>query len=185
MKQIFTVLAALSVLSLAGISSAADGVKLASVDLGKIAQESKAGSEAKKELEKLKDKLGQNLKKKEAELDKLRSSLEGKGKKLTDSERSAKAKEFEKKIEAYRETAQNAQKELQAKGDEYGNKIMDALEKLIKDYAEKNGYALVIRKSDLLYNDEKNKVSDITGDIMKLFDAPPAPSAPTETAPAK
>ena len=177
MKRLFTSLAACAVLSLAGTAFAAEGIKLASVDLGMIAQESRAGSEAKKDLEKLKETLGKNLKKKEAELDKIKSALEGQGKQLTDKERSAKVKEFEKKIEAYRETAQKAQKELQTKGDEYGNKIMEAVEKLVKEYALKNNYALVIRKGDLLYNDEKNQVTDITADILKLYDTPPQDAA--------
>ena len=173
MKRLFTSLAAIAVISLAGTAFSADGTKLAAVDLGRVAQESKAGTEARKELDALKEKLGKNLLKKQAELDKLRAALDGKGKRLTDSERSAKAKEFEKKIETYRETAQNSQKELEDKGDEFIKKLMDNLEKLVKNYAEKNSYSLVIRKGDLLYNDNKNKITDITDDILKLFDALP------------
>jgi outer membrane protein len=170
MKRLFRALAALAVLSLAGTAFSADGIKLASVDFRKIALESRAGAEANKALANLTEKLGKNLKTKEAELDKIRAALEGKGKKLTDKERSAKSKEFEKKLESYRETAQNAQKELQAKGDEFGNKITEDVEKIIKEYAQKNGYALIIRKGDLLYSDGKNQVTDITDDILKLFD---------------
>ena len=173
MKRLITSLAACAVLSFAGTAYPAEGIKLASVDLGLIAQESKAGIEAKNNLEKLKETLGKNLKKKEAELDKIKSVLEGQGKQLSEKDRSAKAKEFEKKIEVYRETAQKAQKELQAKGDEYGGKIMTAVEKLINEYALKNNYALVIKKGDLLYNNEKNQVTDITADILKLYDNPP------------
>jgi Skp family chaperone for outer membrane proteins len=177
MKRLFTALTAYAILSFTGSAFPAEGIKFASVDVGMIAQESKAGAEAKKDLEKLKETLGKTLKKKEAELDKIRSALEGQGKQLTDKERSAKAKEFQKKIEAYRETAQKAQKELLDKGDEYSNKIMGAVELLVKEYALKNNYALVIKKGDLLFNDEKNQVTDITADILKLYDNTPQDAA--------
>lgn len=173
MKRLFTSLAAVAIISLAGAACAADGIKLASIDLGKVAQESKAGLEAKKDLEALKESLGKKIKQKEAELDKLKAALDGKGKKLTDKERSAKAKEFEKKIEAYREYIQNSQKELLEKGDKYLSRISDAIEKLVKEYALKNSYSLVIRKGGILYNDEKNKTTDISDDILKLYDAAP------------
>lgn len=178
MKHLFTSLAALAVLGIASAAFAAEGTKLASVDLRKIGQESKAGVEANKALEKLTENLGKNLKKKEAELDKLRATLEGKGKNLTDKERSAKAKEFEKKIGVYRETAQNAQKELQEKGEEIGKKIMADVEKIVKEYAKKNSYSLVLRKGDLIYDDGKNPVTDITEEILKIFDTPPPVESP-------
>jgi Skp family chaperone for outer membrane proteins len=53
---------------------------------------------------------------------------------------------------------------------------MDRIEMIVKDFALKNGYALVVRKSDVVYIDEK---SDVTAQILKLVDAPP------EEAPAK
>jgi outer membrane protein len=178
MKQLFTSLVALAVLAIAGAAFAAEGTKLATVDLRKIGQDSKAGAEANKALENLTEKLGKNLKKKEAELDKLRSALEGKGKKLSESERSAKVKEFEKKIGAYREAAGNAQKELQDKGEEFAKKLMADMEKVVREYAQKNSYALVIRKADVLYNDGKTPVTDITEEILKIFDTPPPEAAP-------
>ena len=53
----------LLVLSVATAATAADGLKVATVDLGKIAQESKSGAEAKKTLENIAEKLGKGLKK--------------------------------------------------------------------------------------------------------------------------
>ena len=170
MKRLFTFLAASAVLSFAGTAFPAEGTKLASIDVNYVAQESKAGAEAAKELEKLKETLGENLKKKESELNKIKSSLEGQGAQLSEKKRSAKTKEFQKKIEAYREAAQSAQKELLNKGDEYSSKIKGAIEKLVKEYSLKNNYSMVIVKGGFLYNDDKTPVTDITADILKLYD---------------
>jgi outer membrane protein len=178
MKRLLPPLVALVALSVAGAVFAADGIKLASVDLRKIAQESKAGAEAAKELSKVADKLEKGMKQKEAELDKIKDALEGKGKKLTAKEKTAKEKELRKKLEAYREMAKDAQHELQTKEDEYGNKLMEKLDKIIKEFAPKNGFALVIRKGDLIYTDGKNEMTDITADILKLLNGPPQEEAP-------
>ncbi len=172
-------------LSLAGTAFAADGIKLASIDLTKIAQESRAGGEARKTLEAMTEKLGKGLKKKEAELDKLKAALEGQGKQLSAKERVAKGKEFQKKIEAYRQAAQSAQKELQAKEQEYLGKLITDVEKTVKEYAPKNGYALVIRKGDVIYDDGKTQITDVTDDILKVLDKAPAETAPKQDAPKK
>ena len=178
MKRLLTPLVALIALSFAGAAFAADGIKLASVDLRKIALESKTGAEASKELSKIADELEKSLKMKEAALDKLKDTLEGKGKKLTAKEKTAKEKEFKKKLDAYRETAKDAQRDLQAKEDEFGNKVMNEIDRIIKEFAPKNGYSIVIRKSDIIYTDGKFETTDITADILKILDAPSQEAAP-------
>ena len=177
MKHLFTSLAALVVLFLTGTAFSAEGGKLASVDLRKIAIESKVGAQATEDLKKQKEQLEGKLKAKESELKKLLDSLEGKGKKLSDKEKSAKQKQAQKKYEGLQEYAQNAQKELLAKEDEYTSKILSGVEKVIKDYAVKNGYSLFIRKGDMVYTDGKYEVKDVTEDILKLYDSTPQEEA--------
>jgi len=171
MKHLFTSLAACAVLSLTGTAFAAEGIKIASVDLRKIAVESKAGVKATDELKKTKEKLENNLKAKEAELKKFLDSLEAKAKKMTDKEKTAKKKEAQKKYEELQETARNSQNELQTKEDEFTGKILAGVEKVVKEYATKNGFSMFIRKGDLIYTDGKNEVKDLTDDILKLYDA--------------
>jgi|ERR1039457_844300 outer membrane protein len=170
MKHLFASLTLLTAIALATTSYSADGLKIATIDLRKVAQQSKAGAEATKELSIFAEKLESSLKKKQAELEKIKDALEGKGKKLTDKERAAKEKEIKQKLDKYRELAQNAQKDLQAKESEHEQKIGKGIEKTVKEYSAKNGYALVIRKGDTAYTDEKI-IPDISDDILKLFDA--------------
>jgi outer membrane protein len=176
MKRLLITACALFILTTAGAALASDGIKIASVDLRKVALECRDGVEASKILSKMAETLESTLKAKQTELEKIKDALDGKGKKLTAKERSAKEQELQKKIGQYRELGQNGQKELQAKEQELGSKIMDRIEKIVKEFAPKNGYSLVIRKSDIVYIDEKN---DVTAQILKLVDAPP------EEAPAK
>ena len=64
------------VLNIAGAALAADGVKIASVDVRKVAVESKAGTEAGKTLSKMAEKLEGNLKAKQTELEKIKDALQ-------------------------------------------------------------------------------------------------------------
>jgi Skp family chaperone for outer membrane proteins len=118
-----------------------------------------------------------DLKRKQAELEKIKEAHEGKGKPLTPQERTAKEKEIRKKLEKYRDTAEKAQKDLQAREEELGVKIIEKINNTVKEYAPKNGYALVVRKGELIYSDAKNDVTDITGEILKLVDSQPPPTA--------
>ena len=171
MKYLRTFLTALAVLSLAGSSFAAEGVKIASVDLRKIALESKSGTEMANQLQKKKEKLEGDLKAKEAELKKFLEALDAKAKTMSAKEKAAKQKEAQKKYEKLQELARNADKELQAKEEEFSGKIMARLESIVKDYAVKNGYSLFIRKGDLVYTDGKYEVKDVTDEILKLYDS--------------
>jgi outer membrane protein len=170
MKHLRTFLTALAVLSLAGSAFAAEGVKIASVDLRKIALESKSGTEMANQLKKRKEKLEGDLKAKEAELKKFLASIDAKGKTMSAKELATKQKEAQKKYEKLQEMARTADKELQSKEEEFSGKIMASIEKIVKEYAVKNSYSLFIRKGDLVYTDGKYEVKDVTDDILKLYD---------------
>lgn len=185
MKRLLIPILTLLVISLAGAALAADEARIASVDLRRIALESKAGAEATKTMEKIAGKLQGKLKAREAELNKLKDALEGKGKPLSAKEMTAKEKEIRKKLDQYREAAENAQKELQAKEEEISTRIMAGIEKAIKEYAPKNGIALVIRKGDIIYSDGKYQVTEVTDEILKILDSAPPEGAPKEEAPKK
>ena len=176
MKRCIATTLACVFLSMAGTAFAADSLKIASVDPRKIAQESKIGVEATKSLSKTAEKLEKSLKAKEAELQKIKDALQGKGPQLTAKERTAKEKDIQKKLNQYREAAQDAQKQMLAKEEEFGRALTVKMEAALKEYAPKNGYAVVIRKGDLLYSDGAHEVTDITDDILKIIG--PAPKEP-------
>ena len=157
-------------LSLAITAFAAEEVKLGSVDFRKVAQQSEAGKKATSGLKEIAEKYQATLNTKGKELDKLKSALEEKGSKLPEAKRSAKEKELQKKFQEYRQFGENAERELVKKEDEFTKQIGGDLEKIVKEYGQKNGFAVIVRKDALLYNDARYEVKDLTDDILKLFD---------------
>jgi Skp family chaperone for outer membrane proteins len=158
-------------------ASEAAPLKLASIDVRKVAQECREGVDATKTLTKFAKKVEADLKHKQNELEKLKDAIEGKGKQLTPQERTGKEKDFRKKLEKYREAAEKAQKDLQTREEELGGKIIERIDKTVKEYAAKNGYPLVVRKGELIYSDAKNEITDITDEILKLVDSQPSTEA--------
>jgi outer membrane protein len=158
-------------------SSAAAPIKFAAVDVRKVAQECKEGIDATKTLSKMAKKAETDLKRKQKELEKIKEALEGKGKPLTPQERTSKEKEIRKKLEKYREAAEKAQKDLQSREEALGEKIIKRIDTVVKEYAAKNGYPIVVGKGELIYSDAKNEITDITDEILKLVDSQPPPAA--------
>jgi outer membrane protein len=155
-------------LSLVTTAFAVDGVKLGSVDLNKIAQESEAGKKAMGALKEIADKYQDALKTRQKELETLQSALEGKAKSLSAAKRIAREKELQKKFQEFQQYAKNAQQEFAAKESEFSKPIREDLEKLVKEYGRSNGYTAILLKEGLVYIDSKN---DLTDEILKLFNA--------------
>jgi outer membrane protein len=159
------------ILSLSTIAFAADGVKLGSVDLVKVAQESEAGKKAMGELKGIADKYQDALKTRQTKLEKLQAALAEKGKSLSPAKRSVKEKELQQIFLEYQQYAKNAQQEFAKKETELSKPIRDDLEKLVKEYGRTNGYTAIAHKEGLIYIDSKNEVKELTDDILKQFNA--------------
>ena len=158
-------------LSLAGAAFAADEVKLGSVDFRKVAQQSETGKKAASGLKEMTEKYQVALNTKGKELDKLKKALEEKGSKLTETKRDAKEKELQKKFLEYRQFGEKAEREMLKKEEELTKQLGEELEKVVKEFGQKNGYAAIVRKDALIYNDARYEVKDLTDEIVKLFDA--------------
>jgi outer membrane protein len=148
-------------------ATVANEVKIGSVDLPQVAEKSEAGTKAMATLKGMYDKFQVTLKKKEQELDKLKAALQGKS--LTAEKRDAKEKQFQKKFGEYQQFGKNAQQEFAQKQGELSKKIKDDLDKVVKDYGRNNGYAIIINKEGLVYNDSKYDVKDLTDEIIKII----------------
>jgi outer membrane protein len=159
------------VLSLATAAFAAEEVRLGSVDFRKVAQESEAGKKAAGLLKEMTEKYQRELNAKGNELEKMKKSLEGKAKNLSQAKLQAKEKELQKKFQEYQEFGRNAEIELQKKQAELTDQLGEKLLKLVKEYGSKNGYVAIIRQDNLMYTDAKHEPKDLTDDILKLVNA--------------
>jgi len=63
----------------------------------------------------------------------------------------------------------DAQEDLQAKNDEFTNKIVDEIVKVVQEFGKKNGYTYIFVKNEsMLYLDDK---ADLTEELLNLFNA--------------
>lgn len=145
----------------------ASEVKVGSVDLPQVAEKSEAGIKAMATLKDMYEKFQASMKKKEKELEKLKTALQGKD--LTPDKRTAKEKLFQKKFGEYQKSGSDAQKEFAQKQAELSKQIKDDLDKLIKDYGRDHGYAVILNKEGIVYNDSKFEIKDLTEEISKSF----------------
>jgi outer membrane protein len=153
--------------SAADTISSAVAVKIGSVDLPRVAEKSEAGVKAMASLKEMYDKFQAKMKTKEKELEKLKFALQGKN--LTAEKRETKEKQFQKKFGEYQQFGKDAQQEFGRKQAELSKQIKDDLDRQIKDYGRDHGYALILNKEGLVYNDSKYEVKDLTDEITKIF----------------
>ncbi|HTY20087.1 MAG TPA: OmpH family outer membrane protein [Geobacteraceae bacterium] len=141
-------------------------VKIGSVDLPMVGEKSNAGVKAMATLKEMYEQLQSSMKKKEQELEKMKTVLQGKS--LTPEKRAAKEKQFQKKFGEYQQFGKNAQQEFARKQADLSKQIKDDLDRLIMDYGRDHGYAVILNKEGLIYNDSRYEVKDLTDEIIKL-----------------
>ena len=142
-------------------------VKIGSVDLPQVAEKSEAGIKAMASLKEMYDKFQATMKTKEKELEKLKVALEGKN--LAAAKREAKEKQFQKKFGEYQQFGKTAQQEFAQKQAELSKQIKENLDKLVKDYGRDQGFAVILNKEGLVYNDSRYEVKDLTDEIIKII----------------
>jgi outer membrane protein len=144
-------------------------VKLGSVDMQKVLLLSDAGKEAKEQLSIKAAKYEAEKNVKEEDLKKLKGELEKQSVLLSESARMTKEKDYQQKLKEYQRFMKDAQDDLQAKNDEFTNRIVDEIVKVVQEFGRKNGYSYIFVKNEgMLYLDEK---VDLTDDILKQFNA--------------
>jgi outer membrane protein len=174
MKQLVKVCILALSLALASSVFAADEVKLGSVDVQKILILSNAGKEAKGQLDKKAGKIEQEKNSREAELNKLKTELEKQSVLLSDTERSAKEKAYEQRLQEYQQFVDKAKESFLADNAELTKRIAGDIIKVVQDYGRKKGYLFIFVKNDsMLYLDGK---VDLTDEILKALNASTAVS---------
>jgi outer membrane protein len=121
-------------------------------------------------LAELKKALQGKIENKRKQLEKQQAAIEAKLKTLTPQQREAKAKEFQKKVEEFQKFGLNAEKELQAKQEEFSDKLFKAIEQASAELGKAKGLALVVIKRELLFLGSGVDVQDVTDGVIKLID---------------
>lgn len=150
--------------------SAQQSTHLGHVDLARIAAESETGKAGQAQMIDLKKKLQSQIESKRKQLEKQKVAIEAKFKTFTNEQREAKGKEFQKKVEEFQKFGMKAEKELQAKQEEFSDKLFKAIEQASADLGKAKGLALVVIKRELLYLGSGVDAQDVTDEVIKKID---------------
>lgn len=151
-------------------AAAAGEMKIVYIDLQKALNLSEAGKAAK-------DKIAQRVKEHETvfdgrqkELKKLKDELEKQALLLSEEARSAKQRDFDQRLKEFQRATKDAQDEVKQKDEDFTRAILEELSKVIQDFGTREGYAMILEKTEsaVLYADPK---ADVTDNLIKAYDA--------------
>ena len=164
-----SIMAGIVAVCIASTSVFAADLKVGYIDMQRALNGSDAGKEAKEQLATKVKKYQDEINVKQEDLKKLKEELEKQGMLLSDSARAAKEKDYQNKLKDFQRFTKDAQDELQGKDEELTRRILEGMEKVIKEFGHKNGYTFIFVKNEsMLFADDK---VDLTEDILKLFNA--------------
>jgi len=147
-------------------------LKVGVVDMQRALNECEAGKKARDQVKAKFEKAQDQLKRQREDLDRLREDYDKKAVVLKEEERRNLEKDLENRSLEFKRKYEDFQRDLKRTDSELTAGIVDELYGLVRDYGEKHGYSLVLEASNgaLLYND---KATDITDEIIKLYNASP------------
>ncbi len=151
---------------LPAFSFAADTVKLGSVDVQKVLNESEIGKKAKNDLESLIKSKQSVIDEKGKTVEKLKNDIEKQASVLSSDARKTKEDELEKSIREYQRLVQDSQAEIKKKEAELTDSILKDIHAIIDKIGQEEGYTLIIEKGMIVYSD---KSMDITDRVMDKY----------------
>lgn len=162
-----TTLAAVLAFLIAGVAHAE--IKIGYIDMQKAIQETSAGKKAKKDLEEDYNKKKKEIEKKEADLKKMNEDLEKKALVLSDEVRAKKQQDMQKEMLQYRELVGKSQMDIQKREQELTKPIIEGLRKVMGEIAEKDGYTVILERSEQSVMWAKKEI-DLTSRIITEFE---------------
>lgn len=167
MKKFFSVvLSFIFVLSVASFVKAE--VKIAVVDIYRILNESEEGKKAVGELQSMLESKQKSLEEKQKKIQSLKEEYEKKKAVLSENARKSKEEEIEHLGRELQRTAADYQMELQKKQNEITQKMFKEIRQIINEFAHKEGYSLIIEKTEPIVLFVAPEV-EITDKIISLY----------------
>jgi outer membrane protein len=140
-------------------SFAAD--KIGFINMQQIIQGSAAGKKAAEDFKKFLEKKQEGIKAAENEVKKLKDELDKQGAVMTASARSDKEAAYQRKMRDYQILVDDTNKELQKRDQEYSQKLIPEILKVVQTIAEREKYTLILDISTMPmpYHDKANDIS--------------------------
>ncbi len=175
--------------STAAPAPAAGPLKIGTINVERLVQESALGKEAFNRVKKLNDQKKEEGEKLQKELRDMEQKLADQGAALADDKRDALQKSYQEKAIAFKRFQDDANRELEASQKKELSELERRVFPVINQVGKEKGYTLIFNKfqSGLVYAED---AVDITDDVLKVFNttvAVPAakPAAPAAAAGAK
>jgi outer membrane protein len=143
------------------------GIKIGYVDFSKVQQESKAGKDAYKTIEKMfKDKQTQ-LDQRQGEIEKMMGELDKQSAVLAAEVRKQKEEKLQKDYKELQRFKSDSEEELNKKKAEIAKQMFQEVSGIITKFGKEEGYTLILERSVVLYAPE---AVDVTEKIIKAYD---------------
>ena len=161
MKRVFSFLIVVSLFLSLPLACFSEGLKIAYVDVFKIFNEYNKTKEYDDKLEEKRSAAEKELTTRREKIESIRSKLEV----LKEEKRKVEGDKLAEEIKSYKEIERKAFVDIKKERDEKMKEIIEDINKIIKEYAAKHKFDLVINENSILYG---NSAMDITADILNL-----------------
>lgn len=151
-------------------AGARQNIRIGFVDMSRIFNETARGNAVEAKLKGMKDKMQGRVDAKRKQLSKLRASFEAILPTLSQEQREAKAKEFQKKVEELQKFGKKLEEELFTTQEKETKSLYDATEQAAVAYGKANSFAVIVIKKELLYVGDSIDVQDVTDVLIKAMD---------------
>lgn len=140
------------------------------VDMQRAVTESQSGKRARAEIESAVKKKQEQVSREGQKLKALQQSLEKEQLTLTDTQKRAKQRDFEQKVQTYQQLAADGQRELSQMDAEHSRKVLTDIRAVIREIAQAEKLMLVLEKNEqpVLYAEDG---PDLTDRVIKAYDA--------------
>jgi len=165
LKKMLMGVALASLLSV-GISTA-EAAKIAYVDVKSSVENTKAYQSGLKHLEAMKNKKLKELEALAAKINQAKKDILSQSMAMSPERLSQKQNELKELGKAATRKQQDAQDALVAEKNRLDEKVVSAFYQVVRDYGKKNGYDLILPKSNMIF---VSPALDVTADITKLLD---------------
>jgi len=161
MKKFVSFLIVLGVASSFCFSGFCEDLKIGYVDIFEVFNDYKKTKEYDKTLEGKKEKAEKQLNAKKGTIEKMQKKLSI----LKEEEKAKEQEKIAKEVKQFQELERKSFIDIKKARDDKMKEIVEDINKVIEDYAKKNGFSLVVNENAVLYGE---KVMDITADILKI-----------------
>lgn len=145
-------------------------IKIGVIDMAKIAGDSSSGKAVYAKVKAKMEKVQKQIKLKETQLKKQKADIEAQMPSLAPIQRSAKANEFQKKLEGFQVFIQKAEKDIRTTEAELLKNLYESVAKAATEYGQTNGLAAIVINKELLFAGSSAEIQDLTAEIIKLID---------------